>query len=151
MTKIWWNTLVIVKKTSSRLNLIPAWQRKLYPPWKFTASYSTFRYLLWNRISTLHSTSGALSFLFVNIASFIGLQLRLGSGLVLALRLVLHYQTVKYQNNGSISGRPFVKRFPLCYRAVVCPVCNVGVLWPDGWMHKDATWYGGRPWPRPHC
>jgi len=23
------------------------------------------------------------------------------------------------------------------------PVCNVGVLWPNGWMDKDATWYGG--------
>jgi len=20
----------------------------------------------------------------------------------------------------------------------VCPVCNVGVLWPDGWMDQDA-------------
>jgi len=37
----------------------------------------------------------------------------------------------------------------------VCPlclsVCNVGVLWPNGWMDQDATWYGGRPRPRPHC
>jgi len=29
-------------------------------------------------------------------------------------------------------------------------VCNVGVLWPNGWMNQDATWYGGRPRPRPH-
>jgi len=21
----------------------------------------------------------------------------------------------------------------------VCPVCNVGVLWPNGWMDQDAT------------
>ena len=21
-------------------------------------------------------------------------------------------------------------------------------LWPNGWMHQDATWYGGRPQPR---
>jgi len=27
-------------------------------------------------------------------------------------------------------------------------VCNVGVLWPNGWMDRDATWYGGRPRPR---
>ena len=29
-----------------------------------------------------------------------------------------------------------------------CPVsalCNVDVLWPNGWMHQDATWYRGRP------
>jgi len=27
-------------------------------------------------------------------------------------------------------------------------VCNVGVLWPNGWMDQDATWYGRRLWPR---
>ena len=32
----------------------------------------------------------------------------------------------------------------------VCPDCNVGVLWPNGWMDQDATWYRGQPWPRPH-
>ena len=43
-------------------------------------------------------------------------------------------------------GRPFVKRFALCYRT--CPsVCNVGVLWPNGWMDQDETWYGDRPRP----
>jgi len=30
-------------------------------------------------------------------------------------------------------------------------VCDVGVLWPNGWMDQDATWYGGRPQPWPHC
>jgi len=25
------------------------------------------------------------------------------------------------------------------------------VLWPSGWPDQDATWYGGRPQPRPHC
>ena len=25
------------------------------------------------------------------------------------------------------------------------------LLWPNGWMHQDATWYGGRPRPRRHC
>jgi len=25
----------------------------------------------------------------------------------------------------------------------VCPVCDVGVLWPNGWMDQDATWYEG--------
>jgi len=33
----------------------------------------------------------------------------------------------------------------------VLSVCNVGVLWPNGWMDQDATWYGGRPRPRTHC
>ena len=25
------------------------------------------------------------------------------------------------------------------------------LLWPNGWMDQDATWYEGRPRPRPHC
>jgi len=25
------------------------------------------------------------------------------------------------------------------------------LLWPNGWMHQDATWYGGRSQPRSHC
>ena len=25
------------------------------------------------------------------------------------------------------------------------------LLWPNGWMDEDATWYGSRPLPRPHC
>jgi len=30
-------------------------------------------------------------------------------------------------------------------------VWNVGVLWPNGWMDQDATWYRGRPRPRRYC
>jgi len=33
----------------------------------------------------------------------------------------------------------------------VCPVYNVGVMWPNGWTDQDATWHGGRPRPWPHC
>ena len=25
------------------------------------------------------------------------------------------------------------------------------LLWPNGWMHQDATWYGGRPPPMGLC
>ena len=52
-----------------------------------------------------------------------------------------------------VFGRPFVKRYALCYWTIVlsCPVCDVGGLWPNGWMHQDETWHGGRPRPRPHC
>jgi len=32
-----------------------------------------------------------------------------------------------------------------------CPVCDVGVLWPKGWMDHDATWYGGSPRLKLHC
>jgi len=24
-------------------------------------------------------------------------------------------------------------------------ICDVGVLWPNGWMDQDETWHGGRP------
>ena len=32
-----------------------------------------------------------------------------------------------------------------------CPVRNIGVLWPYGWMDPGVTWYGSRPRPRWHC
>jgi len=33
----------------------------------------------------------------------------------------------------------------------VCPICNVCVLWPNGWMDQDDTWHGRRPRPWPYC
>jgi len=33
----------------------------------------------------------------------------------------------------------------------VCPVCNAGVMWPNGWMDQDETWHAGRLRPWPHC
>jgi len=55
-------------------------------------------------------------------------------------------------------GRPFAKRFALCHQTVVClscPVClsvyNVGVLWPNGCVDPNETWYAGRPRPWPRC
>ena len=53
-----------------------------------------------------------------------------------------------------VFGRPFVKRFALCYRTVVLSVlsvCDVGALWPNAWMDQDETWYAGRPRPWTHC
>jgi len=43
------------------------------------------------------------------------------------------------------------KTVRLWYRSVVCPVCNVGVLWPNGWTDQDETWHAGRPRLWPHC
>jgi len=31
------------------------------------------------------------------------------------------------------------------------PIFGPCLLWPNGWMDQDATWYGGRPRPRPNC
>jgi len=56
----------------------------------------------------------------------------------------------------TIFGRPLqVTEFALCYGTVVlsvlCPVSNVDILLPNGWMDQDATLYGGRSRPRRHC
>jgi len=71
--------------------------------------------------------------------------------------------TVFEQFTATVSGRPFVKRFALCYRTVVLSclclvclsvclfVCNVGVLWLNGWMDQDEIWHAGRSRPWPHC
>jgi len=31
------------------------------------------------------------------------------------------------------------------------PIFGPCLLWPNGWIDEDATWYGSRPRPRPHC
>jgi len=31
------------------------------------------------------------------------------------------------------------------------PIFGPCLLWPNGWMDQDATWYGGRSRPRRHC
>ena len=36
-------------------------------------------------------------------------------------------------------------------RCLSCPVCDVGVLWPNGWTDPDETWQAGRSLPWPHC
>jgi len=65
----------------------------------------------------------------------------------------------RWQNLALVFGWPFVKRFALCYRSVVClsvclsvcPVCNVDALSPSGWMDQDATWHAARPRPQTYC
>jgi len=60
-----------------------------------------------------------------------------------------------FLQTSSIFGRPFVKRFALCYRSVVClsvcPVCDVHALWPNAWTDQDETWHAGRPRLWPQC
>jgi len=31
------------------------------------------------------------------------------------------------------------------------PIFGPFLLWPNGWMHQDATWYGARPQPMGLC
>ena len=42
-------------------------------------------------------------------------------------------------------------QLPLEKRAQPPPIFGPCLLWPNVWMDEDATWYGNRPWPRPHC
>jgi len=70
------------------------------------------------------------------------------------LHVLIHRIDAKVRDRiPHIFGRPFVKRFAVCYQTVVClsclSVCDVGVLWQNGWMNQDETWHGGRPRPRP--
>jgi len=40
---------------------------------------------------------------------------------------------------------------PLSKKGAELPIFGPCLLWPNGWMHQDATWYGGRPHPRRLC
>ena len=31
------------------------------------------------------------------------------------------------------------------------PIFGPCLLWPNGWIDQDVTWYGGTPRPRRHC
>jgi len=42
-------------------------------------------------------------------------------------------------------------QLPLSKKGAQPPFFGPCLLWPNGWMDQDATWYGGRPRPRPHC
>ena len=43
--------------------------------------------------------------------------------------------------------------FVVYRRRHLCVHINHGpcLLWPNGWMDEDTTWYGGRPWLRRLC
>jgi len=50
--------------------------------------------------------------------------------------------------------RPMLSdRWPVCLSVClsVCPVWDVGLFWPNGWVHQNETWHAGRPRPWPHC
>jgi len=55
--------------------------------------------------------------------------------IILVVLLIINY--------GKFLRRPFLIGFVLCYRTVVCLSYNVCVLWPNGRIDQDATWYGG--------
>ena len=71
------------------------------------------------------------------------------------MSLIIVEQSAKSSVTSTVFGRPFVKRFTLCYQTVVClsylSVCDVDVLWPNGWMDQNETWHGTRARSWPHC
>jgi len=40
---------------------------------------------------------------------------------------------------------------PLPKRGTASPIFGLCLLWPNGCMYQDTTWYGGRPQPRRYC
>jgi len=40
---------------------------------------------------------------------------------------------------------------PLRQKGVEPQIFGPYLLWPNGCMDQDATWYRGRPWPSRHC
>ena len=41
--------------------------------------------------------------------------------------------------------------FPQKGAEPLSPIFGPLLLWPNGWMDQNATWYGGRFRPWPHC
>ena len=70
-------------------------------------------------------------------------------------------QDIQTDNGPIAQGEPFYKRTPkngspyavrplsVCLSCL--SVCDVRVLWPNGWTDQDETWHAGRPRPWPHC
>ena len=42
-------------------------------------------------------------------------------------------------------------QFPSAKKGQRPHIFGPSLLWPNGWMHQDATWYGGRPQTRRLC
>jgi len=77
---------------------------------------------------------------------------------VLSVTLVYCGQTVRWikmklsMEVGLGSLRPHCVRWgPSFPQKGQSPISGPCLLWPNGWMDEDATWYGGRPRPRRHC
>jgi len=51
---------------------------------------------------------------------------------------------------GLIPGDSVFDRDPVPHKrgGASSPIFDPFILWPNGWMHQHATWYGGRPQPR---
>jgi len=87
--------------------------------------------------SCMRSQFGLLLYCVVRCSSTVSAKLLRGYRRDRVRLLGVFWRTVT--SNGSSSATE-----PLSCLSV----CNVGVLWPNGWMDQDATWYRGRPLPK---
>ena len=69
----------------------------------------------------------------------LGTKVRLGPGHIVLDGDPASFQKVQTPSFFPKGAQPPPKKFGPC------------LLWPNGWMDQDATWYGGRHRPRPHC
>jgi len=116
-------------------------------------------------ISTFHSTGGALSFLgdpFSETLSVLSV-----CPVCLLVTLVYFGQTVEWIRmplgmevilgscnivlDGNPAPHPPLSQFTYAGFACVCANRGTCILWPNGWMDQDATWYTGKLRPRRHC
>ena len=72
-----------------------------------------------------------------------------------------NFRPISVVTTGWKDQNPLGREVPLCYMetqlalpkkgAEPPPIFGPCLLWPNGWMDQDATWYGGRPRGKPHC
>jgi len=73
--------------------------------------------------------------------------------------VIFPHQLIQFFSNNATNLHPSTThsttvlphKMAIALRPQICDVTSPYVLWPNGWMDKDATWYGDRPRPRPHC
>jgi len=59
--------------------------------------------------------------------------------LVMLVKLFFYYFWATITSNGLPCA---MGPLSVSLSVTLSDVCNVGVLWPNGWMNQDATWYG---------
>ena len=77
------------------------------------------------------------------------IKMKLGMRVGLGHAATLYKMGIQLPPRKGYSSPPFeIYGRRLCLHPLIHGPC---LLWPNGWMDHDATWYGGRPQPSPHC
>ena len=68
------------------------------------------------------------------------------------MKAAMHEGSYRRREVGfSGGGEPSVRFLGAIRLLSVLSVYGAGVLYLNGWMDQDATWYGGSTRPWPHC